>query len=156
MPENENSANLSQMPQPMTEYPEPLPDGLQNGVDPETIQEVIALSVGNYVVVEFLIGTNNIVRKEGVLTAVGVSWLLLYDEASGTSVVCDMYSVKFVTYFDPGKQTVPSLLKGAGGRFLWLRVFFLEPPAQPSIGADVVPALPQPPDDLLCLQVPPS
>ncbi len=104
MPENENSANLSQMPQPMTEYPEPLPDGLQNGVDPETIQEVIALSVGNYVVVEFLIGTNNIVRKEGVLTAVGVSWLLLYDEASGTSVVCDMYSVKFVTYFDPGKR----------------------------------------------------
>ena len=102
MPENENSANLSQMPQSMTEYPEPLPDGLQNGVDPETIQEVIALSVGNYVVVEFLVGTQNIVRKEGVLTAVGVSWLLLYDEVNGTSTVCDMYSVKFVTYFDPG------------------------------------------------------
>ena len=102
MPENENSANLSQMPQPMTEYPEPLPDGLQNGVDPETIQEVIALSMGNYVGVEFLVGTQNIVRKEGVLTAVGVSWLLLYDEVNGTSTVCDMYSVKFVTYFDPG------------------------------------------------------
>ena len=71
-------------------------------VDPETIQEIISLSVGNYVMVEFLVGTQNIVRKEGVLTAVGVSWLVLYDEGTGTSVVCDMYSVKFVTYFDPG------------------------------------------------------
>ncbi len=102
MPDNETMENLSQMPQPLTENPEPYPEETQNGVDPETIQEVIALSVGSYVVVEFLIGTNNIVRKEGVLTAVGVSWLLLYDESSGTSVVCDMYSVKFVTYFDPG------------------------------------------------------
>ena len=124
MPENENSANLSQMPQPMTEYPEPLPDGLQNGVDPETIQEVIALSVGNYVVVEFLVGTQNIVRKEGVLTAVGISWLLLYDETAGTSIVCDMYSVKFVTYFDPGvrpantgnPQSAQSQMNGQGRR----------------------------------------
>lgn len=97
MPENENSVTLS-----TDDYPDTVPDNSVNGVDPETIQEVIALSVGNYVVVEFLVGTQNIVRKEGVLTAVGVSWLLLYDEAAGTSVVCDMYSVKFVTYFDPG------------------------------------------------------
>ena len=97
MPENENSVTLSAQ-----EYPDVPPDSTANGVDPETIQEVIALSVGNYVVVEFLVGTQNIVRKEGVLTAVGISWLLLYDETAGTSTVCDMYSVKFVTYFDPG------------------------------------------------------
>lgn len=118
MPENENNANLSQTPQPLTEYPEPLPDDTQNGVDPETIQEIISLSVGNYVVVEFLVGTQNIVRKEGVLTAVGVSWLLLYDEANGTSTVCDMYSVKFVTYFDPGaRPTDTSNLQSAQSQF---------------------------------------
>jgi len=99
MPENENSVVLSNE-EPM----DAIPNGAVNGVDPETIQEIIALSVGNYVVVEFLVGTQNIVRKEGVLTAVGVSWLLLYDESSGTSIVCDMYSVKFVTYFDPGRR----------------------------------------------------
>lgn len=93
MPENESSVNLSG-----EEYP-----GTNGNVDPSTIQEIISLSVGSYAVVEFLIGTQNIVRKEGVITAVGVSWLLLYDQASGTSVVCDMYSVKFVTYFDPGR-----------------------------------------------------
>jgi hypothetical protein len=93
-------------------------------VDPETIQEIISLSVGNYVVVEFLVGTQNIVRKEGVLTAVGVSWLVLYDESTGTSVVCDMYSVKFVTYFDPGVrptrtdnlQSAQRQMNGSGSR----------------------------------------
>lgn len=119
MPDNETMENLSQMPQPLAENPEPYPEDTQNGVDPETIQEVIALSVGSYVVVEFLIGTNNIVRKEGVLTAVGVSWLLLYDESSGTSVVCDMYSVKFVTYFDPGvRPTDTGNLQSAQRQFL--------------------------------------
>lgn len=96
MPENESS-----MPMPEPVYP---PQEVQNGVDPESIQEIIALSVGRYVIVEFLVGTQTIVRREGVLTAVGVSWLLLYDEEAGTSVVCDMYSVKFVTYFDPGAR----------------------------------------------------
>lgn len=107
MPENETSATLPMsdtMPEP--DYPQPPPGELTNGVDPETIQEIISLSVGSYVVVEFLIGTQNIVRKEGVLTAVGVSWLVLYEESTGTSVVCDMYSVKFVTYFDPGMRPI--------------------------------------------------
>lgn len=99
--ENENNAALTE---PVYDYPDAPPDGSANGVNPDTIQEIIALSVGSYVVVEFLIGTNNIVRREGVLTAVGVSWLLLYDERNGTSQVCDMYSVKFVTYFDPGMR----------------------------------------------------
>lgn len=107
MPENESSATLPMnetTPEP--DYPEPPPGELENGVDPETIQEIISLSVGSYVIVEFLVGTQNIVRKEGVLTAVGVSWLVLYDETVGTSVVCDMYSVKFVTYFDPGMRPI--------------------------------------------------
>ena len=98
MPENESSVTLSG-----EEYPGGAPNGTNGNVDPSTIQEIISLSVGSYAVVEFLIGTQNIVRKEGVITAVGVSWLLLYDQAAGTSVVCDMYSVKFVTYFDPGR-----------------------------------------------------
>lgn len=105
MPENESSIP---MPEPMLP-----PPGEQNGVDPESIQEIIALSVGRYVVVEFLVGTQNIVRREGVLTAVGNSWLVLYDENNGTSVVCDMYSVKFVTYFDPGVR--PDQRQESGG-----------------------------------------
>ena len=39
MPENENSAALAEY-----DYPDSPPDGTANGVNPETIQEVIALS----------------------------------------------------------------------------------------------------------------
>ena len=106
MPENESSISM-----PEAMYP---PAAEQNGVDPESIQEIIALSVGRYVVVEFLIGTQNIVRREGVLTAVGTSWLVLYDESNGTSVVCDMYSVKFVIYFDPGARPDQRMNGGSG------------------------------------------
>jgi len=107
MPENETSTALTE-----ENYPQAPAAAETNGVDPETIQEIIALSVGRYVIVEFLVGTQNIVHREGILTAVGSSWLVLYDESNGTSVVCDMYSVKFVTYFDPGarpdrRQDVP-------------------------------------------------
>lgn len=94
MPENESSVNLSN-----EEYLD-----TNGNVDQSSMQEIISLSVGSYAMVEFLIGTQNIVRKEGVITAVGVSWLQIYDEASGTTVVCDMYSVKFVTNFDPGRR----------------------------------------------------
>ena len=73
-----------------------------NNVDPETLQEIAAKSIGTYVVVEFLVGTQNLVRKEGILTAVGTSWLVLYDESDDSSTLCDMYAVKFITYYAPG------------------------------------------------------
>lgn len=110
MDENESSVVLSG-----EDYPEEIASSTGSTVDPETIQEIISLSVGNYVVVEFLVGTQNIVRREGVLAAVGVSWLLLYDEQNGTSTVCDMYSVKFVTYFDPGRRPDQRGNAGANG-----------------------------------------
>ncbi len=115
MPENETNTAL-----PEQFYPQAPAPAETNGVDPESIQEIIALSVGRYVVVEFLVGTQNIVRREGILTAVGNSWLVLYDETAGTSVVCDMYSVKFVTYFDPGarpdRQPEPALVRQTSAR----------------------------------------
>lgn len=99
MPENESSVTLSN-----EDYMNDAPNGTNGTVDPSTIQEIISLSVGSYAVVEFLVGTQNIIRKEGVITSVGVSWLLLYDETTGTTMVCDMYSVKFITYFDSDKK----------------------------------------------------
>ena len=62
-----------------------------------SLQQFLADNLGEYVVVEFLIGTNAITRKQGVLYAVGRSVLTLYEETSQTFVVCDMFSVKFVT-----------------------------------------------------------
>ena len=76
--------------------------GELTNVDPMTLQEIMSEALGTYVIVEFLVGTQNIVRREGVLNSVGQSWLVLYDETNDTSLLCDMYSVKFVTFFQPG------------------------------------------------------
>ena len=53
--------------------------------------------IGKIVRVEFLIGTNNLVDRIGILEDVGVSYILLRSIESNTLVYCDLYSIKFVT-----------------------------------------------------------
>ena len=69
-----------------------------------SLQQFLADNLGEYVVVEFLIGTNALTRKQGVLYSVGRSVLTLYEETSQTFVVCDIFSVKFVTFYLPGQR----------------------------------------------------
>lgn len=53
--------------------------------------------IGKLVRVEFLIGTNNLVDRIGILEDVGASYILLRSLESGTTVYADIYSIKFVT-----------------------------------------------------------
>ncbi len=69
-----------------------------------SMQQFLSDNLGTYVVIEFLIGTQNIVHKEGVLYAVGRSVVTLYEELSQTFVTCDIFSVKFVTFYLPGQR----------------------------------------------------
>ena len=69
-----------------------------------SMQQFLQDNLGEYVVVEFLIGTQTMTQKAGVLYAVGSSVLTLYDEVSQTFVTCDIFSVKFVTFFLPGHR----------------------------------------------------
>ena len=47
--------------------------------------------------VEFLIGTNNLTDRTGILEDVGVSYILLRSIESGNLLYCDIFSIKFVT-----------------------------------------------------------
>lgn len=69
-----------------------------------SIQHVLSENIGEYVVVEFLIGTQTTTQKQGILYAVGTSFLVLYEETSQTFVVCDIFSVKFITFYLPGQR----------------------------------------------------
>ena len=69
-----------------------------------SMQQFLADNIGQYVVVEFLIGTNELTTKAGVLYAVGTSVLTLYQELTRTYVTCDMFSIKFVTFYLPGHR----------------------------------------------------
>lgn len=69
-----------------------------------SVQQFLSDNLGEFVVVEFLIGTQTMVQKAGILYAVGTSVLTLYDEVNQTFVTCDIFSVKFVTFYLPGRR----------------------------------------------------
>lgn len=53
--------------------------------------------IGKLVRVEFLIGTNNLTDRTGILEDVGASYILLRSIESGNLLYCDIYSIKFVS-----------------------------------------------------------
>ncbi len=63
-----------------------------------SIQQILSENTGKRVVVDFLVGSSNIVRKEGILYMVGVSYIVLYDDRNGTYTVCNLYSIEFTTF----------------------------------------------------------
>ena len=69
-----------------------------------SIQYILSKNIGEYVVVEFLVGTQEIVRKQGVLFYVGTSFITLYDDLNNNFIVCDVFSVKFVYFYLPGQR----------------------------------------------------
>jgi len=69
-----------------------------------SVGEVLLRCVGRHVTVEFLVGTDTMIPKSGILYEVGMSYITLYDEAAGAYTICDFYAIKFVTLADPAKR----------------------------------------------------
>lgn len=63
------------------------------------LRELIADNIGRFVRCEFLIGTQNIVTKEGILKEIGTSFIVLYHEDEDTFESCDFYALKFMTFY---------------------------------------------------------
>ncbi len=74
----------------------PMNDSLQGYAN--SWQRALQQNEGEYCYIDFLIGTQNLVRKEGILYDVGMSFIVLYEPRSKNYVVCDFYSIKFVTF----------------------------------------------------------
>ena len=53
--------------------------------------------IGKLMRVEFLIGTNMLVDRIGILEDVGASYILLRSFENDSLVYCDIYSIKFIT-----------------------------------------------------------
>lgn len=67
--------------------------------DPLYTQGFLAKNVGRYVKVEFLIGTSILVDREGILKEVGISYIVLQEPETDDLLLCDIYSIKFVTFY---------------------------------------------------------
>ncbi|MEA4894158.1 MAG: hypothetical protein VB064_02735 [Oscillospiraceae bacterium] len=79
----------------------PLTPITQQGPPPSTekgyIPYYLASNIGKNVRAEFIIGTTQYADKTGMLTEVGINYFVLRDVNSHTDIMCDLYSVKFVT-----------------------------------------------------------
>lgn len=67
----------------------------------------LSQNIGKRVYAEFIIN-NAFIDKVGTLIEVGYNYFVLYDENFNSKVMCDLYSVKFVTILGPGNRPVPS------------------------------------------------
>lgn len=63
-------------------------------------QSWLVRQIGKYIKVEFLIGTNMLMDREGILKEVGINYIVLKESGTKDDLMCDMYSIKFVRVFD--------------------------------------------------------
>jgi len=68
----------------------------QNNDNSSYLQEYLKSMLGRLVKIDFLIGSDNLVCKEGILKEVGTDYIVLEMLQSNDLLVGDLYSIKFV------------------------------------------------------------
>lgn len=68
-------------------------------LDIEYTQGYLKTQIGKRIKVEFLIGTNMLVDREGTLTDVGISYIIINEVETDDLLLCDIYSIKFVRFY---------------------------------------------------------
>lgn len=78
---------------------EQIPELLTNSIyTPAFLKE----QIGKLMRVEFLIGTNNMIERIGILQDVGANYILLHSLESDNLVYCDICSIKFINISTAG------------------------------------------------------
>lgn len=62
-------------------------------------QGFLQTQIGRYVKVEFLIGVNMFVDREGTLIRVGTDYIILQEPETDDYLLCDIYSIKFIRFY---------------------------------------------------------
>lgn len=62
-------------------------------------QGYLRTQIGKRVKIEFLIGTNMLVDRDGILLGVGISYVLLQEAETDDLLLCDIYAIKFVKIY---------------------------------------------------------
>ena len=100
MPNNDGSLNMGPY-EPVQEIEDP-----QNNEEVYlgSFNSIIQHNLGTYVACEFLIGANNLERREGILYSGGNNYVTLYQPSDEAYIVCDLFSLKFLTFYDTRKR----------------------------------------------------
>jgi hypothetical protein len=62
-------------------------------------QAYLKTLIGKNVIITFLIGTDSTTDRLGVILGVGISYILIKPEGTDDVMLCDIYSIKFVTVY---------------------------------------------------------
>lgn len=62
-------------------------------------QAYLRTQIGKKVRIEFLIGTGVLTDRIGILTDVGISYVIIKPEGTDDRMLCDIYSIKFITFY---------------------------------------------------------
>lgn len=68
-------------------------------LDIEYTQGYLKSQIGARIKVEFLIGTNMLLDREGTLVDVGISYIIIREVETDDLLLCDIYSIKFVRFY---------------------------------------------------------
>ena len=77
-----------------------------------SLKAMLSRNVGNYIVATFLIGTQNTVSWEGVLYEVGNDFVTIYQQGRDRYIVCDMYSLKYMEFYDTRRRDLCNQMLG--------------------------------------------
>lgn len=91
---------LSPAPMPVQQVNPAVPE-TQQGPPPASekgyIPNYLRSNIGKNIRAEFIIGMDQFTDRTGILTEVGNNYFVIHDVNSRTDIMCDLYSVKFVT-----------------------------------------------------------
>lgn len=62
-------------------------------------QGFLKTQIGRHVKVEFLIGMNMFVDREGTLVMVGTDYIIIQETETDDYLLCDIYSIKFIRFY---------------------------------------------------------
>lgn len=62
-------------------------------------QGFLQTQIGRQVKVEFLIGMNMFVDREGILIRVGTDYIIIQETETDDYLLCDIYSIKFIRFY---------------------------------------------------------
>ncbi|MDD4688996.1 MAG: hypothetical protein PHE51_04540 [Eubacteriales bacterium] len=88
----------------LTEFYSPPQENFETEEMQGTMQHILSENIGEFVLIEFIVGTDSLMRKQGILYNVGRGYVTLYDEFLNNFVVCDIFSIKFVYFYLPGDR----------------------------------------------------
>lgn len=94
-PQNSNNTSSQSLAQQITDFSNPYP------VTAESIQYLngfIRTQIGRRAQIQFLVGSTDIVEKDGFILGVGANYILINEIGTDDITACDFYNIKFIRF----------------------------------------------------------